>query len=185
MRVPRKTGELNGRSRVKVLGNMARQALRISGERSGIYPEILSKGEAGQPLPAQGVHWSIAHKPEVVAGVVSPVSAGIDVETLKPVSKLLFEKIVTAQELVCFKDKDPIDVFFKTFTAKEAVLKAKGVGLSGLSRVRVVGAPHNEITLINDGTGVYAVEHFLVDGHVASVVKGGFEVVWEYVNFKF
>lgn len=182
MRVPQAGTLPKGRLRVKALGGYARQSLRISGERSGFHPGTLLKGTAGEPLPYKGVHWSISHKPEFVAGVVSCVSAGVDIERIKPVSNNLFDKILTPEEFACFGDKDRVQAFFRTFTAKEAVLKSRGVGLAGLSKVRVVVAPTSTVTLLDYQGSVCAVTHLGVDGHIASVVSDGFDVVWECVE---
>jgi len=182
LRVPRADTSPGGASAVKTLSRFARQALRISGERTGSYPRVLLKGEAGEPLASQGVHWSIAHKPYFVAGVVSSSPAGIDLERPRPVSDSLFKRILTPEELDCFGGNDRVEIFFRTFTSKEAVLKTMGVGLAGLARVRVVGAPQTNTTLVDDGVNSYTVDHFWVDDHLASVVRGGGEVVWETVD---
>lgn len=182
LRVPRVDTSPGGELTVKALSFFARQALRISGERTGSYPKVLLKGHAGEPLASRGVHWSIAHKPDFVAGVVSSFPVGIDIERLRPVSEALFRRILTSKELDCFGGNDWIEIFFRTFTSKEAVLKVMGVGLAGLARVRVVGAPQTNTTLVDDGVNSYTVDHFWVDDHLASVVRGGGGVVWETVD---
>lgn len=182
LRVPRVDTSPGGALAVKALSRFARQALRISGERTGRYPRVLLKGDAGEPLACWGVHWSIAHKPDLVAGVVSSSSVGIDIERLRPVSEVLFRRILTSKESDCFGGNDWIEIFFRTFTAKEAVLKAIGVGLAGLALVRVVGASQTTTNLVDDGGNSYTVDHFRVDDHLASVVRGGGGVVWETVD---
>ncbi len=182
LRVPPAGTLLKGRSRVKALGCYARQSLRVSGERSGFHPGALLKGTAGEPLPYKGVHWSISHKPEFVAGVVAHAPAGIDIERIKPVSRNLFDKILTPDEFACFERTDRVQAFFRTFTAKEAVLKSRGVGLAGLSKVRVAAAPTSTVTCLEYQGCVCAVTHFWVDGHIASVVSDGSDVVWECVE---
>ncbi|MCP4115478.1 MAG: 4'-phosphopantetheinyl transferase superfamily protein [Desulfobacteraceae bacterium] len=173
---------LKGRARVEALGRYARQSLRISGERSGFHPGTLLKGEAGEPLSCNGVHWSISHKPDFVAGVVSHGPAGIDIERVKPVSDSLFNRLLSPEEFACFGGGDRVQAFFRTFTAKEAVLKGQGVGLAGLSMVRVVGAPAPMVTRLDYQGSVCTVEHFWVDGHIASVVRDESDVVWECVD---
>jgi len=180
--VPRESVPSGGALAVKALSRFARQALRISGERTGSYPRVLLKGDAGEPLASRGIHWSIAHKSGFVAGVVSNSPAGIDIERLRPVSESLFKRILTPEELDCFGVNDRIEIFFRTFTAKEAVLKAMGVGLAGLARVRVVGAPQTTTTLVDNGVNSYTVDHYWMGDHLASVVRGGGGVVWETVD---
>jgi len=182
LRVPQSIRLLKGRPQFETLGRHARQSLRISGQRSGFYPDLLLKGKSGEPLPCGGVHWSISHKPDFVAGVVSLEHVGIDIERLKPVTQGVFEKILTLEESACFENRDPVDVFFRAFTAKEALLKLRGVGLSGLSGVKVVGAPEAKLTLVQYQGDVSTVEHFWVDGHICSVVRGEADVVWDCVD---
>ena len=79
-------------------------------------------------------------------------------------------------------DEDPQTLFFRYWTAKEAVLKAAGVGISGLSQCRVTAVP-DESHLHLEYEGVdYLVEHFFFDGHVATVVKNRFQVKWSLEN---
>jgi len=182
LRVPQSIRLLSGRPKFEALGCHARQSLRISGQRSGFYPDLLLKGKSGEPLPCGGVHWSISHKPDFVAGIVSLEPVGIDIERLKPVTKGVFEKILTLEEAACFGNGDPVDTFFRAFTAKEALLKLRGVGLSGLSGVKVVGAPEAKLTLVQYQGDVSTVEHFWVDGHISSVVRGEAHVFWDCVD---
>jgi len=58
-----------------------------------------------------------------VAGVVSKAPVGIDIEKIKPISDSLFNRIVDVEELKCFDDESKQVIFFRSFTAKEAVLK--------------------------------------------------------------
>ena len=182
LRVPQSIRLLRGRPKFQALGRHARQSLRISGQRSGFYPEKLLKGKSGEPLSCGGVHWSISHKTNFVAGIVSLEPAGIDIERVKPVTQGVFEKIVTLEEVACFGNCDYLDLFFRVFTAKEALLKLRGVGLAGLSGVKVVGAPEANLTLVQYQGDVSTVEHFWVDGHICSVVRKEADLVWDCVN---
>jgi len=67
----------------------------------------------------------VSHKGDYAAGIVSKSAAGIDIERIKDVSVPLFKRIVSKDEQNCFK-KDDEHIFFRCFTAKEAVLKAIG-----------------------------------------------------------
>jgi len=182
LRVPQSIRLLKGRPNFEALGRHARQSLRISGQRSGFYPEKLLKGKSGEPLSCGGVHWSISHKPDFVAGIVSLEPVGIDIERVKPVTQGVFEKILTLEEAACFGNCGPLDLFFRAFTAKEALLKLRGVGLAGLSGVKVVGVPEANLTLVQYQGDVSTVEHFWVDGHICSVVRKEADLVWECVN---
>lgn len=134
------------------------------------------------PLPCGGIYWSITHKPGCVAGLVSRSGAGIDIEQIKPVSSYLFKRICSKREKALFGKDDENLVFFKCFTAKEAVLKLLGIGLKGLACIKVIQITDILNTILEYNNCIYLVEHFIVDGHVASVVKGRSKVVWDYIN---
>ncbi len=155
------------------------KSLYVSGEKSGFFPENLKKGDNGQPLPSKGVFWSISHKDEYAAGLVSKSPAGIDLEKLKNIALPLFKKIVSPHEKQCFnKERDNI-IFFKCFTAKEAVLKAVGVGLTGLSDIVVTKADDSFNTWLSYKNIEYKVEHFFFDKYIASVVKNDLDYHYE------
>ena len=181
LRVPEEIRDLDNRARAAALGRYARQALERSGKRSGFFPQRLEKDRHGAPLPSSGVHWSISHKPEYVAGVVAKSFVGIDIETIRPVGSALFNRVCTGEEMRCFHgdDQDPLVLFFRTFTAKEAVLKAARIGLKGLSRTRVVASGGASTTVISLANDRYTVEHFINRGYIAAVVGNHATVQWE------
>jgi 4'-phosphopantetheinyl transferase len=153
------------------------KSLQTSGERSGFYPEKLIKGVKGQPLPYNDIFWSVSHKGDYAAGIVSKSAAGIDIEKIKDVSVPLFKRIVSKDEQNCFK-KDDEHVFFRCFTAKEAVLKAVGVGLTGLSDVSIIKVIGSENVLLMYKNDEYKVEHIFFNDYIASVVKNDCNVNW-------
>ncbi|MCD4741935.1 MAG: 4'-phosphopantetheinyl transferase superfamily protein [Desulfobacteraceae bacterium] len=155
----------------EVLRICAIKSLHASGQKSGFFPEKLEKGENGQPLPSNNVFWSISHKDEYAGGLVSKSIAGIDVEIIKNISLPLFNRIVSQKEKKCFKTDEDKIVFFRCFTAKEAVLKALGVGLVGLSYVSVIKVEDSLNMLLRYKNKEYKVEHIFFDKYIASVVK--------------
>ena len=136
------------------------------------FPEKLGKGKNGQPEPCNGIFWSVSHKKEYAAGLVSKSAAGIDLEKIKDISVSLFNRIVRKKEKQCFREDDSNIIFFRCFTAKEAVLKAVGVGLVGLSHINVIKVENAENILLRYKNIEYQVEHVFFDKHIASVVKG-------------
>jgi 4'-phosphopantetheinyl transferase len=178
LKVPEHIQELPTPQRVKALGVLARESVSLSARQTGVTIREFSKGDQGQPLPWCGVHWSLSHKPLHVVGVVSLCPVGIDIEAVKPVSSRLFRRICSEREAGLFHGVPREIVFFRCFTAKEAVLKLHGVGLSRLNDVSVVevsGSIHLGISY----KGIFTrVEHFMMDGHLASIAGIRTDVVW-------
>ena len=155
------------------------KSLKASGQRSGFYPEKLTKAENGQPLPFNGIFWSVSHKTEYTAGLVSKSAAGIDLERIKDVSVPLFKRIVNSHERKYFKEGDRNIIFFRCFTAKEAVLKALGVGLTGLSDINIIKVQDPQNILLRYKNDEYKVEHIFFDKYIASIVKDSYNVSWQ------
>lgn len=166
------------RIKIKIQSMCALDSLKASGQRSGFYPEKLRKGARGQPLPSNGVFWSVSHKGDYTAGLVSKSAAGIDVELIKNVSDPLSKRIVSENEKKCFEDDDSDIIFFRCFTAKEAVLKSAGVGLTGLSGISVVKVEDLRTLILEYKNTEYKVEHIFFDKYIASVVKDNYKVKW-------
>jgi len=178
LKVPEYTRELPRPQRVKALGGLARESVLLSARRTSVTMGEFAKGPHGQPLPWRGIHWSLTHKPSHVAGVVSFDPVGIDIEVVKPVSSRLFHRICSEREARLFHAIPREIVFFRCFTAKEAVLKLHGVGLSGLSDVSVVDVV-DPLHLGISYKGIFTrVEHFMLDGHLASIAGMRTNVVW-------
>jgi len=177
MAVPEMDRQLKLREKVQALSRHARRALHICAQKSGVAPGELRKDDNGAPLPFDGNFWSLTHKPAYVGAVISPEATGIDIEVIRDVSDGLIRK--TAQEREwCLAESDPSSLFFRYWTAKEAVLKAAGVGISGLSRCRVIEVRGDSHLCLTYESEIFLVEHFFFDRHVASVVKSRFKVGW-------
>ncbi|MGA6925584.1 MAG: 4'-phosphopantetheinyl transferase superfamily protein [Desulfosarcina sp.] len=172
---------LKGRDKVAALSRLARVALAESCRKSDLRLDGLPKNENGVPLPVDGVHWSLTHKSDVVGGVASRLPVGIDLETIRPVSDALCAKVADRREWLLVGEKDRSMAFFRIWTAKEAVLKAVGKGMAGLSRCRVTAVDdRSRMTLTYDGA-CWAVAHFWFDDHVAALTCHHFEVAWSLV----
>ena len=168
---------LNGRDKVNALSRLARSALMKSCEQSGLRLDAFPKNEMGVPLPVDGVHWSLTHKSDMVGGVASLLPVGMDLETIRPVNDALLAKVADDDEWHLVGG-DPQKAFFRFWTAKEAVLKAVGKGMVGLSRCRVVAVVDDtRMTLTYDETR-WPVTHFWFDGHVAALTAPQVSVSW-------
>jgi 4'-phosphopantetheinyl transferase len=177
--VPEQGRCLRGRERVKYLSAYARYALELSAEKSRIPIGDLLKDKNGSPLPFKGNYWSLAHKPQYVAGVVAPARIGIDLEEIRPPSEALFKKIADEKEWA-LSTSDSVNCFFRYWTSKEAVLKATGIGLKGLSRCRIKRILDDNHLIINYMEQEWAVEQIYFDRHIASVVKNRYNIKWTF-----
>ena len=174
--VPDAIEALTPRERVKFLSRHARRALEMSAEKSRIRLDALAQDERNAPLPFNGTYWSITHKNEYVGGVVCPSPTGIDIEKICPRAKSLFRK--TADETEWALADKTFTTFFRYWTAKEAVLKAAGIGLRDLSKCRIsrVRDTHH-LDLAYNGNN-WQIEHHFFNSHIASIVKNDFLIEW-------
>ena len=176
--VPAEVQHLPPRQRVRSLSDCARQALALSAERLGVRLGPLEKDDRGAPVPCDGNFWSLSHKPDYVGGVVAPAAIGLDIERLRPCSAGLRRKTADAAEWALMGHGDVQTTFFRYWTAKEAVLKARGEGLRDLSRCRIAHIFDPTRLRVDYAGRTWTVEHFFFEGHVAAVAAGGLRVEW-------
>ncbi len=167
---------LRGGEKIDYLGRIAREALKVSAKKSGVTLGKLLKDENGAPYPVNGNYWSLSHKPEYVAAVVSKDKVGIDIEEVKPRDELLFARVASDKEWE-LKEKS-WEAFFRYWTAKEAILKVIGIGISGLKTCRIISVPdENHISLDYNGQ-LFLVEQLRYENHIVSVLKGDNQIDW-------
>jgi len=166
----------SGQDKVDHLSRSAREALKLSAEKSGVRLGELRKDEKGVPRPVNGNYWSLSHKPKYVAAVVSNGKVGIDIEEIKPRSESLFSHVASDNEWR-LKDRS-WDTFFCYWTAKEAILKVIGIGIGGLKTCRIISVPdENHITLDYKGHS-FLVEQLRYKNHIVSVLKDDNQIEW-------
>jgi 4'-phosphopantetheinyl transferase len=177
--VPAEVHDFKPRERVIFLSQHARQALKIAAEKSDVRLGEFVKDDDGVPQPFGGIHWSISHKTRYVCGVVAPLPIGIDIERVRNFSDGLFQKTATEQEwALADMATDSVMAFFRFWTAKEAVLKATGIGIKDLLKCRISHIfDDNHLQIQYDGQD-WLIEHFFFNDHVASIVKSSFEIEW-------
>lgn len=162
------------------MSRFARGCVKASAKRSKLVAKGFEKDESGVPLPSNGIFWSLSHKPDYVAGVVSRQRVGIDIEQMKPISDSVFKRIVDPAEFLHFMNQDKMFVFFRVFTAKEAVLKNAGIGFKGLSKVKIHTVLDNNHLIVQYLDKKYQVENFYFDGYLASVTKDNVDIEWNF-----
>jgi 4'-phosphopantetheinyl transferase len=177
MPVPPAIRELSGREKILGLRRQARTALARSAALSGLTLGALRQGERGQPLPSQGVYWSLSHTTEQVAAVAAPHRVGIDIERITTFTAALQERLAGSREW----ELAPVDelLFCRYWTAKEAVLKAVGVGLGGLSRCSITEIIDEGQLLLAYGPETWIVSHCRqAERHLAAITAAAGLVQW-------
>jgi len=170
--VPDDKRTLIGREKVTYLSAHARAALALSAKETGITLGELEKNGEGAPLPSSGFYWSLAHKSDYVTAVAADVPVGIDIEKIKEVSHGLYKKIASDEEWH-LSIENRRRLFFRYWTAKEAVLKVAGTGIRELSRCRITSVEDERRVLLDFKGAVIGVQHFFHDHHVIAVVDVG------------
>ena len=168
---------LSGRDKVARLSEIARRALRLSAGKSGVTLGELVKDGDDVPCPTDGIYWAVSHKPGCVAAVVSNQRAGIDVEEIRPRSEGIFDLVAGDHEWDLAGGRS-WETFFRYWTAKEAVLKAVGVGIGGLRKCRVASVPDDASIVLDFRGGAFRVEQLYYNKYVVSVLKGDHDVEW-------
>lgn len=176
--VPEQVIKIKGREKVKLLSQHARTAAEISANHGGIGAVAFLKNDRGIPLPFQGNFWSVTHKTLYVAGVVAPGKIGIDIERIRYISSGLFEKTAHDSEWDLASTPRSLLLFFRFWTAKEAVLKATGIGIKGLLQCKVIEITDSSHLILDYRNQYWSVEHFFYNGHIATVVQNDFVIKW-------
>ena len=180
--VPADERQLKGRPKVQALRRAAREALALSAGYSDLSLGPLEKDENGAPLQSNGIYWSLTHKSNYVAAVCSPHPVGIDIERLRPVSRGLEERTATPDEWGLATSVDQL-LFFRFWTAKEAVLKAVGKGLTGLSSCHVQHIVDDDHLLLVYENRQWTVTHRRIEeDHLVTVTSDRVHLAWHVVG---
>jgi 4'-phosphopantetheinyl transferase len=170
------------RAKVEALRRRAREAAALSAQYGGYVLGALEKDDAGVPLPSNGLYWSLSHKERMVAAVVSPRPVGIDLERLAPMNERMYDRIADAAEWALAPHKIE-KLFFRYWTAKEAVLKAVSKGLTRLDRCRVraiVDDDHLQLQYEQDAWGV--THYWVGNDHLATVTSDHVALQWHLLE---
>ena len=176
--VPKTWHQTTGREKVRFLSVHARAALQQSAKRCQVNLPDTKKDKDGVPLPSQGIFWSITHKPLYVAGVVAKRPIGIDIEQIRKVTPGLFKKVATPEEWRLGNQSDEMELFFRYWTSKEAVIKAQGTGIRDMLKCRIVEILNKHSVRLLFCDKEWTIEHFFFDGHLASIVRDDAKIQW-------
>ncbi len=164
-------------ARVTAQREASRRALQISAEKVGA-PELgWSKDAAGVPLPNEGWHWSVSHKRHYGAAVIADRPIGIDIEEMVPKQRNLSSALAVDEEWQLLGDSDPLS-FFRLWTAKEAVLKANGRGISDLLLCRLTEVTDSQHMVLRYCETNWPIEHYIQGAVMAAVTAGIDEIEW-------
>jgi phosphopantetheinyl transferase len=193
IRIPGAPG-LSGAQWVERQRSYARRALehcaKLSGAPRGEWPQSSER----VPLPCEGWHWSIAHKPHFAAAVVSREPVGIDVESLAPRNSDLSAALASQEEWTLvqrgrgLKGADSSGglhgwrMFFELWTAKEAALKSHGRGIGGLKSCRLQRIEKSGRFVLSFEGRDSAIEHFRYGDHVAACTCGTSRLTWHVIE---
>ena len=178
--IPAHLVRLRGRPQVAILSRLARVAVRLSARLSGVAAPVFEKDAHGVPKPSAGIHWSLTHKPAFVAGVVAAVPVGIDIEHIRAPSEGLYRRIATAEEWRLGRGMARRDLFYRFWTAKEAVLKAERVGLRGLTECRISALTDRQHMQLVYGHRTWTVSHYDLPDHVVALTAEHDNIQWQF-----
>ena len=167
--------------RVQQQRDYARHALRLCAGLCDAPADGWLQSPDGVPLPAYGYHWSISHKKRWAAAVIADHAVGIDIEHIAPRRHDLCDAVGGEDEWRLLGNRS-WHSFFRLFTAKEATLKANGVGIGYLSQCRLLEVADDRHVVTRYDGQEWRVEHFEHDGHLAAITCGDEGVTWLVVN---
>ena len=154
--------------RVRRQSDYARRALRHCARLCGAPEGGWQQNADGAPLPQAGYHWSISHKRVWAAAVIADTPVGIDIERIAARPRELHDKLAASGEWDLMGDRS-WDAFFRLWTAKEATLKANGVGIGYLRECRLIEVVNDHHMVMKYDRRTWPVEHRRHEDHIAAV----------------
>ena len=93
-------------------------------------------------------------------------------------SDMMFRKTASEPEWILGGEKTET-LFFRYWTAKEAVLKAGGRGLSDLSKCTISEITDDYNLILNYAKQHWQIEQIYIDGHIVSVTRNNLGINWQ------
>ncbi len=180
MPIPRDTAA-TAAQRVNRQRAYARLALRRCAHLSQAPENGWRKDADDVPLPQEGYYWSVSHKKRWAAAVIGDRPIGIDIEHIAPRRATMIDALADHAEWEVIGDRS-WHAFFRLWTAKEAALKANGVGIGQLSACRLLEVRGDHHMIVEYGRRPWRIEHYYHDDHVAAVTCDGAAVNWCVLN---
>ncbi len=131
-----------GRVRTASLAGLSMLVACLSAARMDCDLADLQFTPDGKPFWPLGPQFSISHAGlyagcALAAGANAHLSLGFDIEQIRPLKRDVMARMLSAQELAAAQN-DPV-ALYHLWSAKEAVVKAVGVGLRKMAQVRIEG----------------------------------------------
>ncbi len=155
----------------------ARLALRHCAQRCGAPVDGWAKDDREVPLPNAGYFWSVSHKQQWAAAVIADLPVGIDIEHVTARPRELHDRLAEPAEWSMLGDRSWAS-FYLLWTAKEAVLKAVGVGIAGFMQCRLLDVPGDRRMRLTYEGKTWTIEHYHYADHVFAVTCGSESVRW-------
>lgn len=162
----------HGPVRVAAQRERAYRALDLARKSIGIDAIAFERDADRVPVASNGWHWSVSHARDCGAAVLARAPVGIDVEQVADRDPALVHYVLNDAEIRALGGDDTAR-FFRAWTAKEAVLKMRRVGLAELSLCRVIAVLDDERTLMEHRGLRTVVAHAIRGPHVAAVATEG------------
>jgi len=166
---------------VELQRKCARLALRECARRCGAPPTGWAKDAGEVPQPHQGWHWSVSHKRQWACAAIADQPVGIDLEHVIARPEQAFEETGSEDEWGLFPERSR-QAFFRLWTAKEAVLKALGIGIAGMPACRLTAVPDDRHLTLAYRSQEWTVEHCYHCDHIASVTCRDSPVSWQVID---
>ncbi len=155
----------------------ARKALQRCAELCHAPATGWTKNELEVPQPNEGFYWSISHKRKWATAVIAEGPVGIDIEAIIPRTRRLHDHLAGDREWELMSDRS-WHSFFRMWTAKEACLKANGVGIAHLLECRLQSIIDDQHVVLEYEDRFWPIEQFYHDDHVVAVTAEPDTVRW-------
>lgn len=148
---PDQEPSLPARERVAAQSVAARRALELAAQAAECSAMVFHKRD-DVPQPWNGWYWSVSHDDTWVLGALARAPLGVDLERVTLRRAALRAAVLDEEERALLGEVDALG-FTRLWTAKEAVLKAAGVGLTRLSHCRLTASPPADLSQAGEPPG--------------------------------